>query len=185
MAEVDGGGDERPRAGRGDPEHPGTDSRLHGGRDSERVATRAALASCGGARVVAVPEKSRGPKNDEWDAWARAEELRTGAIRTRVYKAPLHLSALRNAARAYGMAVQDVVRVENCLKAVLRSRSNLCRGFESLLTRLRPRRIQQTQFRSHLSARSRKWASPRCHVHMELSGAAYSLLESVVIRSRM
>ena len=41
--------------------------------------------------VVAVPEKTRGSKNDERDAWARAEELRTGAIRTRVYKAPLHL----------------------------------------------------------------------------------------------
>jgi transposase len=75
--------------------------------------------------VVTVPEKSRGPKSDERDAWARAEELRTGAIRTRVYKAPLHLAALRNAARAYGMAVQDVVRVKNRLKAILRSRGIL------------------------------------------------------------
>ncbi len=75
--------------------------------------------------VVAVPEKTRGSKNDERDAWARAEELRTGAIRTRVYKAPLHLAALRNAARAHGMAVQDVVRVKNRLKAVLRSRGIL------------------------------------------------------------
>jgi transposase len=75
--------------------------------------------------VVAVPEKTRGSKNDERDAWARAEELRTGAIRTRVYKAPVHLAALRNAARAHGMAVQDVVRVKNRLKAVLRSRGIL------------------------------------------------------------
>ena len=72
--------------------------------------------------VVVVPEKNRGPKNDERDAWARAEELRTGAIRTRVYKAPVHLAALRAAARAYAIAVQDVVRVKNRLKAVLRSR---------------------------------------------------------------
>ena len=30
--------------------------------------------------VVAVPEKPRGPKSDSADAWARADELRRGAI---------------------------------------------------------------------------------------------------------
>lgn len=75
--------------------------------------------------VVTVPEESKGPKDDLRDAWARAEDLRTGRIRTRVYKAPKHLTALRSAACAYRMATQDVVRVKNRLKAVLRSRGIL------------------------------------------------------------
>lgn len=76
--------------------------------------------------VVAVPPENKGrPKDDARDAWARAEELRIGAIQTRVYKAPAHLTSLRNAARAYGMALQDTVRVKNRLKAVLRSRGIL------------------------------------------------------------
>jgi transposase len=56
------------------------------------------------------------------DAWARADELRTGSIRTRVYKAPLHLAALRNAVRGYGFAVRDVVRAMNRLRSVFLSR---------------------------------------------------------------
>jgi len=68
--------------------------------------------------VVAVPEESKGAKDDLRDAWARADELRTGRIRTRVYKAPKHLTALRSSAVAYRMATQDVVRVKNRLKAV-------------------------------------------------------------------
>jgi transposase len=72
--------------------------------------------------VVVMPPESRGPKDDARDAWTRAEELRVGAIRTRVYKPGRHLAGLRNAVRAYGMAVGDVVRVKNRLKAVFRSR---------------------------------------------------------------
>lgn len=75
--------------------------------------------------VVTVPEESKGPKDDLRDAWARADDLRTGRIRTRVYKAPQHLTALRSAACAYRMATQDVVRVKNRLKAVLRARGIL------------------------------------------------------------
>jgi transposase len=75
--------------------------------------------------VVAVPEESKGAKDDLRDAWARADELRTGRIRTRVYKAPTHLTALRSSAIAYRMATQDMVRVKNRLKAVLRSRGIL------------------------------------------------------------
>ncbi len=75
--------------------------------------------------VVTVPKARRGSKDDERDAWSRAEELRIGAIETRVYKAPAHLAALKNAARAYRMAVQDVTRVKNRLKSVLRSRGIL------------------------------------------------------------
>jgi transposase len=75
--------------------------------------------------VVTVPEESRGAKDDLRDAWARADDLRTGRIRTRVYKAPKHLAGLRSAAIAYRLATQDVVRTKNRLKAVLRSRGIL------------------------------------------------------------
>ncbi len=72
--------------------------------------------------VVTTPPEAKGAKDDLRDALARAEELRIGAIRTRVYKAPQHLAGLRSAARTYRIATQDVVRVKNRLKAVLRSR---------------------------------------------------------------
>ena len=75
--------------------------------------------------TVTVPEKSKGSKDDLKDAWKRANEIRTGAIGTRVYKAPKHLTALRSAATAYRMATQDVVRVKNRLKTVFRSRGIL------------------------------------------------------------
>ena len=48
--------------------------------------------------VVVSPPESRGAKDDLRDAWSRAEELRVGAIRTRVYKAPKHWAGLRSAA---------------------------------------------------------------------------------------
>ena len=63
--------------------------------------------------VVAVPEENKDPKDDLRDAWARADELRTGRIRTRVFKAPKLLTALRSAACAYRMGTQEVVRVKN------------------------------------------------------------------------
>jgi hypothetical protein len=72
--------------------------------------------------VVAMAPERKGPKDDQRDAWARANELRTGSIETRVYKAPEHLAGLRNAVRAYGFAVTDVVRAKNRLKAVFLSR---------------------------------------------------------------
>jgi hypothetical protein len=72
--------------------------------------------------VVAVAAENQGAKDDLRDAWARANELRTGSIRTRVYKAPLHLAALRNAVRGYGFAVRDAVRAMNRLRSVFVSR---------------------------------------------------------------
>lgn len=77
--------------------------------------------------VVAMPPESKGSKSDLRDAWARAEELRIGAVRG-VYKPPKHLTALRSAACAYRMATQDVVRTKNRLKAVLRARGILADG---------------------------------------------------------
>jgi len=72
--------------------------------------------------VVTVPPESRGPKSDLRDAWTRANELRTGAVATRVYKAPSQLASLRNAVRAHTFAVRDVVRAKNRLKSVFLSR---------------------------------------------------------------
>jgi transposase len=72
--------------------------------------------------VVAMPEKNRGPKDDLRDAWARAEDIRTGRIRTRVYKAPAFLAGLRSAASALRFATGDVVRTKNRMRAVWRSR---------------------------------------------------------------
>jgi transposase len=72
--------------------------------------------------AVVVPPESRGGKDDSRDAWSRANELRTGAIETRVYKAPAHLAALKNAVRAHGFSVRDVVRAKNRLKSAFLSR---------------------------------------------------------------
>jgi transposase len=73
--------------------------------------------------IVTVPKSTKGrPKDDLRDALARAQEIRIGGVETQVYKAPFHLAALRNAVRAHRMAVQDVTRVKNRLRSVLRSR---------------------------------------------------------------
>jgi transposase len=72
--------------------------------------------------VVTVPPKRKGPKDDLRDAMERAEELRIGALKKVVYKAPRKFSGLRDAVRTYGMLTSDVVRVKNRLKAVYRSR---------------------------------------------------------------
>lgn len=92
--------------------------------------------------VVTVPEKSKGSKDDLRDAWARADDLRTGRISTRVYKAPKHLTALRSAGVAYRMATQDVVRVKNRLKAVFRARGIAVES-EVYAARTRPRWLKQ------------------------------------------
>jgi len=78
--------------------------------------------------VVTVPERSQESKDDLRDAWARAEDIRTGRIVTRVYKAPKQLAGLRCAASAYRLATQDGVRAKNRLKAVLRARGVLADG---------------------------------------------------------
>ncbi len=72
--------------------------------------------------VVTGVGKSRGPKSDKRDAFALAEQLRMGAIETRVYKGRGQFRRLGNLAKAYGFMVRDVVRVKNRLRSVLRSR---------------------------------------------------------------
>jgi hypothetical protein len=56
------------------------------------------------------------------DAFRRAEELRTGTIKTSVFKAPRRFSRLRELARVHSMLVRDVVRVQGRLKAMYRGR---------------------------------------------------------------
>ncbi len=72
--------------------------------------------------VVTGVSKSRGPKSDKRDAFGLAEQLRIGAIKTRVYKGRGQFRRLGNLAKAYGFLVGDTVRVKNRLRSVLRSR---------------------------------------------------------------
>jgi hypothetical protein len=68
--------------------------------------------------VVAGISQSRGQKSDVLDAYMRAEELRTNAIKTPVFKAPRRFSRLREAARVHSMLVRDVVRVKARIKVM-------------------------------------------------------------------
>src|SRR5258708_10703149 len=73
--------------------------------------------------IVTVPKERKGNSKDDLRvAFARAEEIRIGAVETRVYKAPKYLAALQSAARAYGIAGRDSVRGKNRLKSVFPSR---------------------------------------------------------------
>ena len=71
--------------------------------------------------VTMVPE-SRGQKDDQRDAFALAERLRTGAIERKVFREAGDYKALRELGRTHAMVVQDVVRVQNRIKALFRSR---------------------------------------------------------------
>jgi hypothetical protein len=73
--------------------------------------------------VVTVPEKPRGPKSDASDAWARADELRRGAIVRAVYKAPRRFTALRQAVHVHRATLEDLVRIKNRWRALFRSRA--------------------------------------------------------------
>jgi len=72
--------------------------------------------------IVAMVPESRGQKSDESDAFALAEKLRTGAIKKRVFKEVGQYQTLRELGRAHAMVVQDVVRVQNRIKSLYRSR---------------------------------------------------------------
>jgi hypothetical protein len=72
--------------------------------------------------IVASITESRGPKSDARDAFGLAEALRLGAIATPVFKAPTRFALLRELARTYSMITRDVVRTQNRLKSVYRSR---------------------------------------------------------------
>src|SRR6266511_2215637 len=71
--------------------------------------------------VIGVAE-SRGLKSDQRDAYGLAERLGTGAIERQVFKQTGAYTKLRELARMHTMIVQDVVRVQNRIKALYRSR---------------------------------------------------------------
>ena len=71
--------------------------------------------------VVVGVGLQRGQKNDRLDAYRLAEQLRTGALPTQVYKAPKEFKRLRELARGHRMLVVDTVRVKNRIRAVYRS----------------------------------------------------------------
>ena len=72
--------------------------------------------------VVALVNESRGPKNDKLDAFGLAEQLRIGAIRTKVYKKRGSFGRLGYRVKAHTLLVADSVRVQSRIKALLRSR---------------------------------------------------------------
>jgi transposase len=75
--------------------------------------------------VVMRSARPRGPKqnkNDEHDAYELAEMLRTGQAQPRVFKEQGGFKRLRELARVYTMVMRDVVRVQNRIKALYRSR---------------------------------------------------------------
>jgi len=72
--------------------------------------------------VVVQPSPSRGTKSDSQDAWARADELRRGAIGRRIFKEPGKYTALREAVRAHLAMQTDMIRAKNRLKGLFRSR---------------------------------------------------------------
>ena len=72
--------------------------------------------------VVTMPAKRAGLKDDERDAAALAESLRSGTNLRRVYKGVGPYSELRAAVKSYGMLRGDVRRTKNRLKAIYRSR---------------------------------------------------------------
>jgi transposase len=73
--------------------------------------------------IAVVPgEKKQGNKSDAVDALELAERIRTGSLRTKVYKAPKAFATLRELTRTYGMITSDVVRNKNRIKSFYRSR---------------------------------------------------------------
>jgi len=71
--------------------------------------------------VTHAYERKRGPKDDQRDAFHLAESLRIGAV-SPVYKDRGQLSELRAHADVYAKLVTYVVRAQNRLKALFRSR---------------------------------------------------------------
>ncbi len=72
--------------------------------------------------VVVAVRQSRGPKDDERDAFGLAEDLRIGNIKVKVYKKQGEFSTLSHLARAHSTLVVDTVRCQNRIKSLFRSR---------------------------------------------------------------
>ena len=73
--------------------------------------------------VVCLPERSRGNKSDERDAWKLADDLRCNRIERPVYKSPRKFRPLREAVRAYETTGKDMVRAKARLRSIYRERN--------------------------------------------------------------
>ena len=71
---------------------------------------------------VVQPKEHRGRKSDADDAWALAELLRVRGEGTYVFKPTSQYRSLREAVRAYGVAVKEQTRAKNRFRSLLRSR---------------------------------------------------------------
>lgn len=99
--------------------------------------------------VVAGVRQSRGPKDDKRDAFGMAEELRIGAIKTRVYKGVGQFGRLRELSRGYSMEVGDSVRVKNRIKSLYRSRGIPTSGKEIYAPATREQWVRKLPKRTH------------------------------------
>jgi hypothetical protein len=114
-------GDQRPGVGGADQDDPGKRHvALEEGTQSTWVYE--ILSPHAEEMVVAAVSESRGQKSDERDAFHLAEQLRTGAIKRKVFKESGEFRTLRELSRTHQMVVQDSVRVQNRIKALFRSR---------------------------------------------------------------
>jgi transposase len=73
--------------------------------------------------VVTVKTEKRGCKDDERDALDLANRMRTNSIDVQVYKDVGRYGRLRELARVHQMQVNDVVRIQNRIKSLFRSRA--------------------------------------------------------------
>lgn len=71
---------------------------------------------------VVQPKEHSGRKSDADDAWSLAETIRLRANATYVFKPTSQFRSLREAVRAYGVAVKEQTRAKNRLRSLLRSR---------------------------------------------------------------
>jgi transposase len=125
--------------------------------------------------VVAGISKSRGQKSDAVDAFRRAEELRTGSIKTSVFKAPGEFGRLRQVARVHGMLVGDVVRVKSRLKAQYRARGVATPGKGIYGTR------EREAWLGKLPA-GHRWATEKLHEECEVLHEFRKAAEEELVR---
>ena len=71
--------------------------------------------------VTHLDQETRGRKDDLTDAFARAEDLRVGSVKP-VFKDVGRMGQLRSQVDVHVQVTRDVVRVQNRLKALYRSR---------------------------------------------------------------
>jgi len=93
--------------------------------------------------VVVAVQQSRGPKDDERDAFGLAEDLRTRNVKVQVYKKRGRFITLNHLVRAYGTLVADTVCCQNRIKSLFRSRGVATVGKKVYAVNVRPQWLAQ------------------------------------------